>query len=388
MTSSAMMAVGRGLLTELVMLGLYPPFHPQYCLSRLSSLRVLQRAGLMAPVIEAKLCSLQPASNLPLHKGQFCHSEGQQADLDPGPCDITGSSLAEATMAFHVVLWEAGAPPENPSESETGLWKNRIGPWNQSRCSDSGVSHCPILASSTLSAQAFHVLFETDRKPSHCFTTWILAPMKEALHQIISRQRAGFQHQLATRTHFSTSQDPRLNTPLFKTAHSCKSTALRSGMTCWQAQQYTVAGWEVTDVDGMPFASVVPQQFGCSERTGGLTKFGFNSLGTCSREIEAAGVQAGWLDKRPRPVRPLCNWQQSQDAQCSLAEILTHLWARILETYPLLLPISSAELLQAPVAPTRPRILALMSDTRQRDWKVNTGTKHTEVKRGSSTLIP
>lgn len=50
-------------------------------------------------------------------------------------------------------------------------------------------------------------------------------------------------------------------------------------MTCWQAQQYTVAGWEVTDVDGMPFASVVPQQFGCSERTGGLTKFGFNSLG-------------------------------------------------------------------------------------------------------------
>lgn len=31
MTSSAMMAVGRGLLTELVMLGLYPPFHPQYC---------------------------------------------------------------------------------------------------------------------------------------------------------------------------------------------------------------------------------------------------------------------------------------------------------------------------------------------------------------------
>lgn len=44
-------------------------------------------------------------------------------------------------------------------------------------------------------------------------------------------------------------------------------------------QQYTVAGGEVTDVDGMPFASSVPQQFGCSERTGGLTKFGFNSLG-------------------------------------------------------------------------------------------------------------
>lgn len=71
--------------------------------------RVLQRAGLMAPVIEAKLCSLQPASNLPLHKGQFCHSEGQQADLDPGPCDITGSSLAETTMAFHMVRWEAGS---------------------------------------------------------------------------------------------------------------------------------------------------------------------------------------------------------------------------------------------------------------------------------------
>lgn len=44
-------------------------------------------------------------------------------------------------------------------------------------------------------------------------------------------------------------------------------------------QQYTVAGREVTDVDGMPFASSVPQQFGHSERTGGLTKFGFNSLG-------------------------------------------------------------------------------------------------------------
>lgn len=44
-------------------------------------------------------------------------------------------------------------------------------------------------------------------------------------------------------------------------------------------QHYTVAGREVTDVDGMPFASSAPQQFGHSERTGGLTKFGFNSLG-------------------------------------------------------------------------------------------------------------
>lgn len=38
-----------------------------------------------------------------------------------------------------------------------------------------------------LALRVFHVLFGTDRKPFHCFSTWILALMKEALHQIIGR---------------------------------------------------------------------------------------------------------------------------------------------------------------------------------------------------------
>lgn len=35
-----------------------------------------------------------------------------------------------------------------------------------------------------LTLRAFHVLFGTDRKPFHCFTTWILTLMKEMLHLI------------------------------------------------------------------------------------------------------------------------------------------------------------------------------------------------------------
>lgn len=50
---------------------------------------------------------------------------------------------------------------------------------------DSGVSHCPIEHPLPSAPRVFHVLFGTDRKPFHCFTTWILALMKEALHQII-----------------------------------------------------------------------------------------------------------------------------------------------------------------------------------------------------------
>lgn len=45
-----------------------------------------------------------------------------------------------------------------------------------------------------LARSVFHVLFGTDRKPSHCFATWILALMKEALHQII-----GFCHEPLSR---------------------------------------------------------------------------------------------------------------------------------------------------------------------------------------------
>lgn len=40
-----------------------------------------------------------------------------------------------------------------------------------------------------LALRVFHVLFGTDRKPFHCFTTWILALMKEAFHQIIGHCR-------------------------------------------------------------------------------------------------------------------------------------------------------------------------------------------------------
>lgn len=35
-----------------------------------------------------------------------------------------------------------------------------------------------------LTLRAFHVLFGTDRKPFHCFATWILTLMKEMLHLI------------------------------------------------------------------------------------------------------------------------------------------------------------------------------------------------------------
>lgn len=67
-----------------------PPGSPPG-LSGLSSLWAMQRVGLMAPVIQGGLCSPPPASNLPLCKGQPCHSgeAGEPGSGDAGmhpPC--------------------------------------------------------------------------------------------------------------------------------------------------------------------------------------------------------------------------------------------------------------------------------------------------------------
>lgn len=86
-----------------------------------------------------------------------------------------------------------------------------------------------------LTLRAFHVLFGTDRKPFHCFTTWILTLMKEMLHLITEPlKRAPFPNKLTRRqcipaAHTSSAhclRQPRqvgTNSPLF--------TSLQAGMS-------------------------------------------------------------------------------------------------------------------------------------------------------------
>lgn len=84
-----------------------------------------------------------------------------------------------------------------------------------------------------LTLRAFHVLFGTDRKPFHCFTTWILTLMKEMLHLITEPlKRAPFPNKLTRRqcipaahtsSAHSASGSPGRSGPLF--------TSLQAGMS-------------------------------------------------------------------------------------------------------------------------------------------------------------
>ena len=71
-----------------------------------------------------------------------------------------------------------------------------------------------------LTLRAFHVLFGTDRKPFHCFTTWILTLMKEMLHLITEPlKRAPFPNE-RTRDSAFLQLTPAQHTHLCQPQHS------------------------------------------------------------------------------------------------------------------------------------------------------------------------
>lgn len=85
-----------------------------------------------------------------------------------------------------------------------------------------------------LTLRAFHVLFGTDRKPFHCFTTWILTLMKEMLHLITEPLK---------RAPFPNEQTRRQCIPAALTSSALSPQAAPAGRT--SSPRLTPAGWDV-----------------------------------------------------------------------------------------------------------------------------------------------
>lgn len=95
-----------------------------------------------------------------------------------------------------------------------------------------------------LTLRAFHVLFGTDRKPFHCFTTWILTLMKEMLHLITEPLK---------RAPFPNEQTRRQCIPAALTSSAHSPQAVPACRT--SSPLLTPAGWDVTSAPSgnMPF---------------------------------------------------------------------------------------------------------------------------------------
>lgn len=83
-----------------------------------------------------------------------------------------------------------------------------------------------------LTLRAFHVLFGTDRKPFHCFTTWILTLMKEMLHLITEPlKRAPFPNEQTPRHCMPASHTGSARSPGMAGSGSPRATSTPAGIS-------------------------------------------------------------------------------------------------------------------------------------------------------------